>query len=114
MPGIARQFEPQITRTGGALSRYRFIARCSGCQKTDTYESSTAAGDDVVKGYFKDRGWLLARDRAHDLCSACLAKPHRAQPPLTFGSKRGAYWLVRSAIRQLHRHVAQGDSPCRT
>ena len=81
MPGIARQFEPQITRTGGAPSRYRFIARCSGCQKTDTYESSTAAGDDVVKGYFKDRGWLLARDRAHDLCSACLAKPHRAQPP---------------------------------
>ncbi|UVF22481.1 hypothetical protein HPT29_025350 (plasmid) [Microvirga terrae] len=81
MPGIARQFEPQITRTGGAPSRYRFTARCSGCHKTDTYESSTSVGDDVVKGYFKDRGWLLARDRAHDLCSACLAKPHGAQPP---------------------------------
>jgi hypothetical protein len=81
MPGIARQFEPQITRTGGAPSKYRFSARCSRCQKTDTYESSTAVGDESVKGYFKDRGWLLARDRAHDLCSACLAKPREAQQP---------------------------------
>ena len=81
MPGIARQFEPQITRTGGAPSKYRFTIRCSGCQKTDAYESSTAVGDESVKGYFKDRGWLLARDRAHDLCSACLARPHGAPPP---------------------------------
>ncbi|WP_246389379.1 hypothetical protein [Microvirga mediterraneensis] len=81
MPGIARQFEPQITRIGGAPSKYRFTARCSGCHKTDTYESSTAVGDDVVKGYFKDRGWLLARDRAHDLCPTCLARPHKAQQP---------------------------------
>jgi hypothetical protein len=81
MPGIARQFEPQITRTGGSPSKYRFTACCSGCHKTDTYESSTSVGDDFVKGYFKDRGWLLARDRAHDLCSACLARPHGAQQP---------------------------------
>ena len=81
MSGIARQFEPQITRTGGAPSKYRFTARCSGCHKSDTYESSTSVADDFVKGYFKDRGWLLARDRAHDLCSACLARPHGAQQP---------------------------------
>jgi hypothetical protein len=81
MPGIARQFEPQITRTGGVPSKYRFIARCSRCNKSDTYESSTSAGDDSVKSYFKDRGWLLARDRAHDLCSACLARPRGAQQP---------------------------------
>jgi len=81
MPGIARQFEPQITRSGGAPSKYRFTARCSGCQKTDTYESSTSVGDDSVKGYFKDRGWLLARNRAHDLCSACLVRPREAQQP---------------------------------
>jgi hypothetical protein len=81
MPGIARQFEPQITRTGGAPSKYRFTARCSKCQKTDTYEASKPAGDELVKGYFKDRGWLLGRDRAYDLCAACLVRPHRAQPP---------------------------------
>ncbi|KFG69389.1 hypothetical protein JH26_11235 [Microvirga sp. BSC39] len=81
MPGIARQFEPQITRTGGAPSKYRFTARCSGCPKTDTYEAGRPAGDELVKGYFKERGWLLGRDRAYDLCSACLAKPREAQQP---------------------------------
>ncbi|MBJ6127527.1 hypothetical protein [Microvirga splendida] len=79
MPGIARQFEPQITRTGGAPSKYRFTARCSGCPKTDSYEASKPAGDEFVKGYFKDRGWLLGRDRAYDLCPACLAEPREAQ-----------------------------------
>ncbi|MBL0407306.1 hypothetical protein JKG68_25610 [Microvirga aerilata] len=79
MPGIARQFEPQITRTGGAPSKYRFTARCSGCHKTDTYEASRPAGDELVKGYFKDRGWLLGRDRAYDLCPACLATPRAVQ-----------------------------------
>ncbi|KFG68855.1 hypothetical protein [Microvirga sp. BSC39] len=75
MPGIARQFESQITRTGGAPSKYRFTARCSTCSKTDIYEASRPANDDLVKGYFKERGWLLGRDRAYDLCAACLSKP---------------------------------------
>jgi hypothetical protein len=79
MPGIARQFEPQITRSGGAPSRYRFTARCSTCHKTDTYEARKSVGDDFIKGYFKDRGWLLGRDRADDLCPACLAKPRQPQ-----------------------------------
>jgi hypothetical protein len=81
MPGIARQFEPQITRTGGAPSKYRFTTRCSGCPKTDSYEANKPAGDELVKGYFKDRGWLLGRNRAYDLCPACLAKPREAQQP---------------------------------
>ncbi|QRM33492.1 hypothetical protein [Microvirga sp. VF16] len=81
MPGIARQFEPQITRSGGAPSKFRFTVRCSGCANTDTYEASRPTSDDAVRGHFKDRGWLLARDRAHDLCSTCLVNPHRAQPP---------------------------------
>lgn len=79
MPGAARQFEPQTTRIGGAPSKYRFTARCSGCGRTDAYESSKSVGDDLVKGYFKDRGWLLGRDRAYDLCPACLAKPREDQ-----------------------------------
>jgi hypothetical protein len=79
MPGIARQFEPQITRSGGAPSKYRFTARRSGCHKTDTYESSKSVGDDFIKGYFKERGWLLGRDRAYDLCPDCLTKPREAQ-----------------------------------
>ena len=59
MPGTARQFEPQITRNGGAPSQYRFSARCSKCHKTDTYEASGSVSDHVVKSYFSGRGWLL-------------------------------------------------------
>jgi hypothetical protein len=79
MPGIARQFEPHVTRSGGTPSKYRFTARCSTCHKTDIYEASRATSDDVVKGYFKERGWLLGRDRSYDLCPACLAKPRESQ-----------------------------------
>jgi hypothetical protein len=79
MPGIARQFEPHVTRTGGAPSRYRFTARCSTCHTTDTYEARKPASDELVKAYFKDRRWLLGRDRADDLCPACLAKPREPQ-----------------------------------
>src|SRR5918994_477741 len=85
MPGTARQFEPQITRSGGAPSQYRFTARCSGCRKTDTYEASKATSDEVVKGYFKARGWLLGRDRSDDLCSGCLAHPRSTEPSRRVG-----------------------------
>src|SRR5689334_4500803 len=78
MPGIARQFEPPVTRSGGAPSSYRFTVRCSTCQNTDTYEARKPVGDELVKGSFKERGWLLGRDRADDLCPACLARPQHA------------------------------------
>jgi hypothetical protein len=77
MPGIARQFEPQITRSGGAPSKYRFVVRCSGCTSTDSYEAVKPTSNETVKGYFDERGWLLGRDRSYDLCPACLAQPRR-------------------------------------
>jgi len=75
MPRSVRQFEPQITRSGGVPSKYRFTARCAECPTIDSYEASQSVGDAVIKGYFKDRGWLLGRDRTYDLCPACLARP---------------------------------------
>jgi hypothetical protein len=83
MNGVVRQFEPQITRSGGAPSKYRFTVRCSDCANTDTYEASRPTNNDAVRGYFKDRGWLLGRAASFDLCPACLARPHHAQelPP---------------------------------
>jgi hypothetical protein len=81
MPGIARQFEPQITRSGGAPSKYRFVVRCSDCASTDTYEASKPTSNETVKSYFDERGWLLGRDRSYDLCPACLARPRRDGKP---------------------------------
>jgi len=77
MPGIARQFEPQITRSGGTPSKYRFVVRCSDCASTDAYEASKPTSNETVKGYFDERGWLLGRDRSYDLCQSCLARPRR-------------------------------------
>ncbi|WP_414476425.1 hypothetical protein [Microvirga sp. M2] len=79
MPGIARQFEPQMTRSGGAPSKFRFTIRCSDCAKTDAYEASRPTSDDTVKSFFNNRGWLLGRAPAYDLCPACLARPRQAQ-----------------------------------
>ncbi|WP_201832808.1 hypothetical protein [Microvirga zambiensis] len=79
MPGIARQFEPQITRSGGAPSKYRFTVRCSDCGNIDAYEASRPASHDAVRAYFKDRGWLLGRAASFDLCPTCLARPRHAQ-----------------------------------
>jgi hypothetical protein len=88
MPGIARQFEPQITRSGGAPSRYRFTVRCSDCANAETYEASRPTSNDAVKAYFKDRGWLLGRAASFDLCSACLARPRHAQETQRTGQPR--------------------------
>ncbi|KLK91868.1 hypothetical protein AA309_17300 [Microvirga vignae] len=79
MPGIARQFEPQITRSGGAPSKFRFTIRCSECVSTDSYEASRPTSDDAVKAYFSDRGWLLGRAPSFDICPACLAHPRHGQ-----------------------------------
>ncbi|MEZ0168404.1 hypothetical protein [Microvirga sp. TS319] len=76
MPGIARQFEPQITRSGGTPSKFRFTIRCSECAKTDAYESNRSVSHDFVKRYFDERGWLLGRDRSYDICPVCLARSH--------------------------------------
>jgi hypothetical protein len=79
MPGIARQFEPHVTRSGGTPAKYRFTVRCSACRKAETFEANKAASDDRIKSYFKERGWLLGRDQAYDLCPACLANPRERQ-----------------------------------
>ncbi len=79
MPGTSRQFEPQITRSGGVPSKYRFTVRCSKCPNSDSYETRQSVSDEIIKGCFKERGWLLGRDRAYDLCPACLARPRDAE-----------------------------------
>jgi hypothetical protein len=88
MSGIARQFEPQITRSGGAPSKFRFSVHCSDCAATDTYEASRPTSHDAVRGYFKDRGWLLGRAASFDVCPACLARPRQGQKMQPAGQRR--------------------------
>lgn len=107
MPGAPRQFEPQITRSGGTPAQYRFCVRCSQCAKTDTVEARQPLGDEVVKSSFKERGWLLGRTRAFDLCSACLAQPQRTVPPRSKGAMAGSRSAASPPAReQRHRDTA--------
>lgn len=81
MPGIARQFEPHITRSGGIPSKYCFTVRCSACSTTETYEAGRSVSDADVRRYFDGRGWILGRRRSDDLCSACLGTSGHTRPP---------------------------------
>lgn len=109
-----RQFEPHITRSGGVPSKYRFTTRCSTCSKTDSYEANQSVSDAVIKGYFKERGWLLGRDRSYDLCPGCLARPRdteRRRGPETSrrGSATPARPLDRVAPPMSARHKDTAD-----
>ena len=101
MSGIARQFEPQITRSGGAPSKFRFTVYCSDCAATDSYEASRPTSDDAVRGYFKDRGWLLGRAASFDVCPACLARPRHGQKMQPAGGRRET-----KALDARHRDTA--------
>jgi hypothetical protein len=101
MPGIARQFEPQITRSGGTPSKFRFTVRCSDCANTDAYEATRPTGNDAVRGYFKNRGWLLGRAPSFDLCPACLARPRHTQETQSPGQRRET-----RALDKRHRETA--------
>lgn len=114
MPGIARQFEPQITRTGGTPSQYHFTVQCSACHNAATFETNRPARDDQVKGYFNERGWLLGRNRSHDLCPACLAKPregerHRGTETPRHSAAKTAWQPDREAASKSARHKDTAD-----
>jgi hypothetical protein len=113
MPGIARQFEPQITRSGGAPSKFRFTIRCSECASVDTYEASRPTSNDTVKGYFNERGWLLGRAPSFDVCSACLGRPRHAQemkPAVPRPEARAADKRLQDTADILARHLGKPDA----
>jgi hypothetical protein len=101
MNGIARQFEPQITRSGGTPSKFRFTVHCSDCAATDSYEASRPTSNDAIRGYFKDRGWLLGRAASFDVCPACLARPRHGQKMQPDGQRRET-----KAFDKRHRQTA--------
>jgi hypothetical protein len=101
MNGVARQFEPQITRSGDAPSKFRFTVHCSDCAATDTYEASRPTSNDAVRGYFKNRGWLLGRAASFDVCPDCLARPRDGQKMQPAGQRRET-----KAMDRRHRDTA--------
>lgn len=67
-----RSFPFQSTRVAGFGFRYVFPVRCSRCGAEKDYESHKIMPDVVIHKKFMQWGWLLGKNRAHDICPRCL------------------------------------------
>lgn len=67
-----RSFPFQSTRVAGFGFRYVFPVRCSRCGTEKDFESHKIMPDVVIHKKFMQWGWLLGRNRSHDICPRCL------------------------------------------
>lgn len=67
-----RSFPFQSTRVAGFGFRYVFPVRCSRCGAEKDYESHKIMPDVVIHKKFMQWGWLLGKNRSHDICPRCL------------------------------------------
>lgn len=70
--GNARQFPYHVTRIGNTASKYFTPVRCCKCGTEKVFESFKCLPDEIISKRFKQWGWLLGRNRAHDICPRCL------------------------------------------
>jgi hypothetical protein len=67
-----RAFPFQSTRVAGFGFRYLFPVRCCRCGAEKDFESHKIMPDVVIHKKFMQWGWLLGRNRSHDICPRCL------------------------------------------
>lgn len=67
-----RNFPFQPTRIGPGATKYFFTVTCSRCPTSRSYESNKVVPDEVVNKFFSRGGWVLGRNRQHDICPTCL------------------------------------------
>lgn len=67
-----RSFPFQSTRIAGFGFKYVFPVRCSRCGAEKDFESHKIMPDVVIHKKFMQWGWLLGRNRSHDICPRCL------------------------------------------
>lgn len=67
-----------------------FSVKCEKCGKGDTYKTTKAMPDQVIAKRFKEKGWLLGRNNAHDVCPECLGVSSANKLASVFKVKDGA------------------------
>jgi len=67
----AREFNLQTVRSG-TVSRTYTVINCSKCPNEFTFSSARRLPDEIISKKIRSHGWLLSRDRQHDVCPACL------------------------------------------
>ncbi|AOG03246.1 hypothetical protein [Bosea sp. RAC05] len=66
-----RPFPAEFVRQGGVISKASVTIRCSRCPTTRVHESKNVLPDEVISKRLKSWGWVLGRNRSHDICPGC-------------------------------------------
>lgn len=67
-----RQFPYHVTRIGNQATKYFTPVHCCKCGTEKVFEAFKALPDEVISKRFKQWGWLIGRNRSHDICPRCL------------------------------------------
>lgn len=67
-----RLFPYHVTRIGNQATKYFTPVQCCKCGAEKVFESFKALPDEVISKRFKQWGWLIGRNRSHDICPKCL------------------------------------------
>lgn len=67
-----REFPYQVTRIGSVGSKYFTPVRCCRCGREKVFESVKALPDEVIAKRFRAWGWVIGRNRNHDICPTCI------------------------------------------
>lgn len=67
-----REFPYQVTRIGSVGSKYFTPVRCCRCGREKVFEAVKALPDEVIAKRFRAWGWVIGRNRNHDICPVCI------------------------------------------
>lgn len=67
-----RLFPYHVTRIGNQATKYFTPVHCCKCGTEKVFESFKALPDEVISKRYKQWGWLIGRNRSHDICPRCL------------------------------------------
>jgi len=67
-----REFPYQVTRIGSTGSKYFTPVRCCRCGREKVFEAVKALPDEVIAKRFRSWGWVIGKNRNHDICPVCI------------------------------------------
>lgn len=67
-----REFPYQVTRIGNTGSKYFTPVRCCRCGREKVFEAVKALPDEIIAKRFRSWGWVIGRNRSHDICPVCI------------------------------------------
>lgn len=68
---MATRFEHRNIRSGTKIAGRAYTVRCSKCGHSHEFGVNQPTPDTEIKRDLRTTGWLIAKDRTHDLCPRC-------------------------------------------